>query len=77
MSLTIYRVLIAQRSTIRVTIANGTNPWGNERAIAQQHGNLDRLDRIGGKEPTVEAVGQFEAGKSFFALYDMAGNAEE
>jgi len=56
-----------------------TNPWGNEKAKAQHHGNLDRFARAVqmGKAATVEKVGQYEAGKSFFGLHDMAGNAEE
>lgn len=56
-----------------------TNPWGNDKAEAGKHGNLGRHSRIilMGKEPTLEKVGSYPEGKSFFQLYDMAGNADE
>ena len=56
-----------------------TNPWGNELAKAEVHGNLGRILRAVslGKKPTVEKVGQYDAGRSFFGLHDMAGNTEE
>ena len=56
-----------------------TNPWGNSEAKPGAHGNLGRGARAVsmGKMPTLEKGGSYPEGKSFFGLYDMAGNADE
>jgi formylglycine-generating enzyme required for sulfatase activity len=52
-------------------------PWGNDRGRPQVDGNWGRLDAIGTNPPPLRDVGSFPRDRSFFGLFDMAGNVAE
>lgn len=55
------------------------NPWGNEASKPNVHANIGRRKNALelGEAPTLEKVGQFKKGVSFFGLHDMGGNVAE
>jgi formylglycine-generating enzyme required for sulfatase activity len=73
-----YRLPTMEEWTYAALGSNESFPWG-KRGVAGLHGNWGRLlNTVGmGFLPSIEPIGSFPAGDSYFSLRDMFGNVAE